>query len=132
MTKPSSCTGCHTPFINPPGWVLENYDSIGKWQTIDPLGGAIDATATVTFSPTNKQSVSSAKQMMDEIAKGEEARRIYAEKWVSFAYALPANSNDACVVGELDAKLANEGYTVLQLLADLTQADSFRLRVKGS
>jgi Protein of unknown function (DUF1592)/Protein of unknown function (DUF1588)/Protein of unknown function (DUF1585)/Protein of unknown function (DUF1595) len=132
MTKPSSCTGCHTPFINPPGWVLENYDSIGKWQTIDPLGGAIDATATVTFSPTNKQSVSSAKQMMDEIAKGEEARRIYAEKWVSFAYARPANSNDACVVGELDAKLANEGYTVLQLLADLTQADSFRLRVKGS
>jgi len=132
MTKPSNCTGCHTPFINPPGWVLENYDSIGKWQTVDPRGGAIDATATVTFSGTNKQTITSPKQMMDEIAKGEEARRIYAEKWVSFAYGRPANPNDACIVNDLRTKLGGEGYTVLQLLGDLTQADSFRLRVKGN
>jgi hypothetical protein len=132
MTKASNCVGCHAPFINPPGFALENYDSIGKWQTVDLRGGNIDATATVTFSSTNKQTITSPKQMMDEIAKGDAARRIYAEKWVSFAYARPANPNDACMVNELDTKLASEGYTVLQLLGDLTQADSFRLRVQGS
>jgi len=132
LTSEASCTGCHTPFINPPGFVLENYDSIGKWQTVDPRGGAIDATATVTFSGTNKQTITSPKQMMDEIAKGEMARRIYAEKWVAFAYGRQPNDNDACVVNDLNLKLGGEGYTVLKLLGDLTQADSFRLRVKGS
>jgi hypothetical protein len=132
LTSQASCTGCHTPFINPPGFVLENYDAIGKWQTVDPRGGAIDATATVSFSSTNKQTITSPKQMMEEIGKGEMSRRIYAEKWVSFAYGRAPNDNDNCLVNELNTKLSGEGYTVLQLLGDLTQADSFRLRVKGS
>ena len=132
LTSQASCTGCHTPFINPPGFVLENYDSIGKWQTVDPRGGAIDATATVSFSATNKQTITSPKQMMDEIAKGDMARRIYSEKWVAFAFGRAPNDNDACLVNDLNMKLGSEGYTVLQLLGDLTQAESFRLRVKGS
>jgi hypothetical protein len=132
LTSQASCTGCHTPFINPPGFVLENYDAIGKWQTVDPRGGAIDATATVSFSSTNQKTITSPKQMMEEIGKGEMSRRIYAEKWVSFAYGRAPNDNDNCLVNELNTKLSGEGYTVLQLLGDLTQADSFRLRVKGS
>jgi hypothetical protein len=35
-------------------------------------------------------------------------------------------------VDQIDTKLSNEGYTVLQLLADLTQADSFRLRTRSN
>ena len=34
------------------------------------------------------------------------------------------------VVEQLDAKLSQSGYTILNLLADLTQADSFRLRTR--
>jgi hypothetical protein len=132
MTSQASCTGCHTPFVNPPGFVLENYDSIGKWQTVDPRGGAIDAVATVSFSATNKQTITSPKQMMDEIAKTEMSRRIYAEKWVSFAYGRAPNDHDNCLVNDLNTKLGSEGYTVLQLVGDLTQSESFRLRVKGS
>ncbi len=132
LTSQASCKGCHEPFVNPPGFALENYDAIGKWQTVDPLGGAINATAVVSFSATNKQTVTSPKQMMDEIGKGEMARRIYAEKWVAFAYGRAPNDNDACVVNDLNTRLGGENYTVLQLLGDLTQAESFRLRVKGS
>ena len=38
----------------------------------------------------------------------------------------------SCVVDQLSAKLAADGYSILNLLADLTQADSFRLRVRGT
>jgi hypothetical protein len=51
LTKPDQCAGCHR-IVNPPGFALENYDGIGKWQTVDPRGGAIDAsitTAAVNF-----------------------------------------------------------------------------------
>ena len=69
LTKPSQCAGCHS-IINPPGFALENYDGIGKWQTTDPRGGAIDAsvtTATVDFGDGNSKPISSPLQLMQEI-----------------------------------------------------------------
>jgi hypothetical protein len=130
LTERPGCQHCHTPFINPPGFVLETYDAIGRIQTVDPMGGPIDPSATVTFGEGNVKPISSALELMTEIGKGPLARRIYAEKWVSFAYGRLPNSNDACVVEQLDGKLTDDGYTVLDLLADLTQADAFRLRTR--
>jgi hypothetical protein len=127
-----SCQGCHIPFINPPGYVLERYDAVGKWQEVDARGGPIDGSAEVTFSADNVKMINSPLELMQEIGNGPLARHIYAEQWVSFATGRTANNNDACLADQLDAKLSEDGYTVLKLLADLTQADSFRLRVKGN
>jgi hypothetical protein len=136
LTAQPTCSGCHTPFINPPGFVLENYDAIGKWQTIDPRGngdatlGAIDPTATVSFSADNVKTVGNARQLMEEISKTPLARHIYVEKTVSFATGRLPNPADACTVNLIDQKLSQDGYGILDLLADLTQADSFRLRTR--
>jgi hypothetical protein len=135
LTKPSACAGCHSGIINPPGFVLENYDGIGKWQTVDPRGGAIDApvtTATVNFGEGKTKPISSAVQLMQEIAQTPKAKQLYAQAWVSYAFGRDPNANDQCVVDQLDTKLSQSGYTILNLLADLTQADSFRLRVRGT
>jgi hypothetical protein len=132
LTGDGACKTCHTPFVNPPGFALENFDAIGKWQTTDPRGGPINSSATVTFSADNIKTISSPLELMKEIGTGELARRIYAEKWVSFATGRQPNSNDACTVNDLDTKLSKDGYTVLNLLQDLTQTDSFRLRVRGN
>lgn len=138
LTSQAACAGCHLPFINPPGYVLENFDSIGGWQTVDPRAngdaatGTIDSTADVTFSTGNTKTITNPLEMMTEIANLPMAKRIYAEKWVSFATGRLPNQNDACLVDTIDVKLAQDGYTVLNLLADLTQSDSFRLRVRGN
>jgi hypothetical protein len=132
LTSQQSCTGCHTPYINPPGFALENYDAIGAWQDADPRGGAINSTATVTFSETNVKEVTSPLALMQEISRTAPAKRIYAEKAVSFATGRLPNPNDACTVDTIDLKLSAEGYTILNLLTDLTQTDSFRLRVRGN
>ncbi len=132
LTERPGCSQCHIPYINPPGFALENFSAIGSWQTIDPMGGPIDATTTVTFSEDNVKTISTPLELMEEIGKGPLARRIYAEKWVSFAFGRQPNSNDACVVDQIDTKLSDEGYSVLELLADLTQADAFRLRTRSN
>jgi hypothetical protein len=140
LTAAPTCTGCHTPYVNPPGFVMENYDAIGKWQTQDPRAalagdasqGTINATATVTFAADREVEVTSARQMMEEIANLPKAKRIYATKWVAFATGRLPNPNDACTVDVLDMGLAGPDYTVLDLLGDLTQSDSFRLRVRGN
>jgi len=128
------CMGCHT-VINPLGFTLENYDAIGKWQTTDLRGGAIDAsvtTATVDFGDGVKKEISSPLQLMQEIAKMPKAQELYAQAWVSYAYGRNANANDQCVVDDMKMKLAASGYSILNLLADLSQADSFRLRARGA
>ncbi len=134
LTKPAACTGCHA-IINPPGFALENYDGIGKWQTADPRGGAIDAsvtTATVNFGDGKSVQITSPGQLMQEIARTPKAKQLYAQAWVSYAYGREPNANDKCVVDQLDAKLSQNGYGILDLLADLTQADAFRVRARAT
>lgn len=128
--KEQPCMGCHS-VINPFGYALENYDAIGKWQTTDLRSGAIDATASVDFGDGAKKDISSPVQLMEEIAKMPKAKELYAQAWVSYAYGRGANANDQCVVDDLKMKLNGTGYSILTLLADLSQADSFRLRVRG-
>jgi hypothetical protein len=134
LTKPDACKGCHT-IVNPPGFALENFDGIGKWQTVDPRGGAIDqsvTTARVDFGGGKSKEISSPLQLMQEIAQTPKAKQLYAQAWVSYAFGRAPNGNDRCVVDQLDTKLSQSGYGILNLLADLSQADSFRLRVRAT
>jgi hypothetical protein len=127
------CKSCHEAF-NPLGFIMENYDGIGKWQTKDLRGGPIDSTvttATVTFADKTSKSISSPVQLMTEIANQAAAKQLYAQAWVTFSTGRSPNENDQCTVDVLQTKLADSGYSILGLLGDLTQADSFRLRVRG-
>lgn len=65
---------------------------------------------------------------MSKIATSQQAREQYARKWIAFAYEREGDPNDACTVSQLGAKLANSGYTVLNLITDLTQTVSFQVR----
>lgn len=124
----TECAGCHA-LLNPPGFVLENFDPTGAWQTIDPLGGPIDPTAEVTFADGSVKTVRSALELMQAIATDRTARRIYAEELVAFFTGRQPNANDACMVDLIAENLAsNDSYRLLDVVVDLTRADSFRLR----
>ncbi|MGK3991855.1 DUF1592 domain-containing protein [Sorangium sp. So ce1024] len=134
LTKPANCVGCHS-IINPPGFVMEGFDGIGGLQTTDPRGGAIDAsitTNTVQFGDGVVKEITSPLQLMQEIAQTPKAKQLYAQAWISYAYGRAPNGNDKCLVDQLDTKLSAGGYSVLDLMADLTQADSFRVRVRAT
>ncbi|HET7540001.1 MAG TPA: DUF1592 domain-containing protein [Polyangiaceae bacterium] len=126
------CKGCHEVF-NPLGFVMENYDGVGKWQTKDPVGGDINTKATVNFgNGVPSKELSSPVDLMNAIADAPKAKELYAQAWVSFATGRAPNGNDKCTVDALQTKLMAGGYTILNLLGDLTQTDSFRLRVRGA
>ncbi|HEU5076179.1 MAG TPA: DUF1592 domain-containing protein [Polyangiaceae bacterium] len=131
LTNKEACRGCHHVYINPPGFVLEGFDAAGGVQTTDPRGGAIETTADVLFGDETK-TISTPLQLMEEIVKGDFARRGYVEKVVAGATGRLPNANDACLVDELNTKLTMDGYTILDLFADITQADSFRLRNRAA
>jgi len=132
LTSPPACARCHLTYINPPGFVLESFDAVGGLQALDPLGGAIDGTADVYLTEETAKTITTPFELMSEIAGGEQAKRNYAEYWVRFATGRLPNAQDACVTEALALKLTTDGYTILDVLGDLTQADSFRLRSVGN
>jgi hypothetical protein len=60
------------------------------------------------------------------------SKEIYANAWVRYATGRQMNNNDQCLVDQINTKLADDGYTVLNMIADATQADSFRIRVQAT
>jgi hypothetical protein len=126
QTSAAECAGCHQTLINPSGFPLEGFDAVGTVRTTDN-GIPVDTTATVPMGATTVD-VTGPTDYMAALANSPEAQRCYAEKWVEYAFERAPNTRDACVVNELATKLTQGGYKVVDLIADLTQADSFRLR----
>jgi hypothetical protein len=129
VTASAACAGCHS-IMNPPGYVLENYDAIGRWQTVEAdTGATIDPVADVTIDG-GAVHVKSSAELMQALAASEDVRKAYAKQWVNYAFQRSGDPNDQCTVESLANKLTQSGYRILDLIADLTQADAFRARVR--
>jgi Protein of unknown function (DUF1592)/Protein of unknown function (DUF1588)/Protein of unknown function (DUF1595)/Protein of unknown function (DUF1585)/Protein of unknown function (DUF1587) len=126
----SQCVGCHGPVVNPAGFALESYDSIGQWQTTEKSTGAmIDSTANVAIG-NNVMGVTGPVDLMTKIAASPEGQNCYAQRLVTFAYERDLTSQDVCTVQTLAGKMNTSGYNIIALLTDLTQTQSFRYRAK--
>lgn len=133
MTAATGCTECHGPFINPPGFVMEAFDSSGAAQATDrtviQAGAPIDPAADVKTSYDGEPvRVSSPAELMTLIANAESAQRLYASKWVGFAFNRVLTAPDLCTVDVLGTKIAAGGYSIQNLISDLTQQDYFLTR----
>jgi hypothetical protein len=126
QTSPAVCAQCHLTTINPTGFALGSFDAVGQYQP-NENGAPIDTVGDVPMDGTSVH-VTGPADLMNAIANSPQAQQCYAQRWAQFAYQREANTADACVVENLAAKMVQGDYSVQQLIADLTQSDSFRLR----
>jgi hypothetical protein len=132
QTSNEACAGCHAEVVNPAGFAMEGFDSIGMLQTKEKVGGAaIDSTADVAIGSA-KVHVNGALDLMKAIAASPEGQSCYAQRWVTYAYERDLTAQDVCTVQSLAGKMSGSGYTIQRLVTDLTQSDSFRYRAKGA
>jgi hypothetical protein len=127
QTSGQNCISCHSTFINPPGFVMEAFDSVGAYRTAEKNGTPLDTTATVTLGDSTV-TVSTPAELMAHIAASPGAMRQYAKRWIGFAFARENDPADTCTVDQIAAKMAIADYTVLKLITDLTQTQPFRVR----
>lgn len=128
QTSPAECMGCHQ-FINPPGFVLENFDAIGRKQTHERVTGAPIDTVVEWSLDGETRRIATPTELMHALAQSEMVRTEYARRWAAFAFEADATAKDACIVTSLAQALARDGYTQLDLLVDLTQTAQFLTRV---
>ncbi|OQX67415.1 MAG: hypothetical protein B6A08_15295 [Sorangiineae bacterium NIC37A_2] len=129
QTSGGPCLECHHTYINPPGFVMEAFDTVGAPQTTEKRTGApIDTKAEITLAVgAEPVPVNSPAELMEVIATSKEANRFYAQSILSSAYERLPNEFDACVVDDLGTKLLT-GYSIKNLLADLARTEAFRTR----
>jgi hypothetical protein len=128
QTAADACAGCHHTLINPTGYAMEAYDAIGAYQTLEKATQAPVNTAATVRIGVNSVDVTGPADLMAAIASSPEGQRCYAQKWVEYAYERNVDVQDTCTVDTLAGNLTKDGYTVVQLITDLTQSPSFRLR----
>ena len=130
QTSADACAGCHAGIVNPPGFALEAYDSIGTWQTTEKASGAqINSVADISIG-SNTVHVTGPVDLMTAIANSTEGQSCYAQRLVTFSYERDLTSQDVCTVQSMATKMAQPGYTIISMMTDLTQTQSFRYRAK--
>jgi hypothetical protein len=129
MTDAAACSGCHHEFINPLGFLLEGYDALGAPQNLEADSGApIDTNVEVRIDG-ELRAMSTPEELMALIAASPTAQHHYAQKWVEYAFDRVPNAQDACLVDQLVTSIGPGGFPIVELVANLTQADSFTARV---
>jgi len=127
QTTNEPCASCHHNYINPPGFVLEAFNSIGEAQTKESTTGAAIDTAVDMVIDDHPVHITNPLEMMKAIAASKGAQRRYADRLVSYAFERE-DPLDCGTIEDLVAKIGGGSYRITNLITDLTQAPSFRIR----
>ncbi|MES2606278.1 MAG: DUF1592 domain-containing protein [Pseudomonadota bacterium] len=120
------CSSCHS-VIDPVGFSLENFDSIGAWRTkdgdsdVDPRG--VLANGTPVASP---------KDLREALSlQSELFVRMLTQKLMIYALGRPVEYHDMPIVRSIMRNSAREDYRFSALVEGIVQSPQFTRRVKG-
>jgi hypothetical protein len=117
-TSPAQCQGCHA-FFNPMGFVLEQYDALGRYRTqelvLDEATGnllatlPIDSSAAPKLSPGDDRVISTGPELSQMVAASVDAQPCFARQYFRFAYARNEAAADGCALEAVRGALAGNG-----------------------
>lgn len=118
--------GCHGYLINPLGFAFEQFDPLGRWQTMD-AGKPVDATGSFAFVQGQK-SFDGAVELAKIIAGSDEAHRCYVSHLLEYGYARVPRLEDNAEIKRLAEGSRDGMYSIKELIIELTTSDAFLFR----
>ena len=115
-----ACAGCHS-FIDPPGLLFENFDSLGVYRTVDRNGFAIDATGDLDGQP-----LQNATELGPILAEDPRVGRCVATQLFRHAQGRLDTEPERDTIDDLAARFADDGYRFKHLLMTLVTHEGFR------
>ncbi len=105
------CAGCHQS-INPFGFALENYDTIGAFQSTDN-GFQIDASGNSRgFTLGQTYDFTGAADLAAQLGESERVRACVVDRWVRYASGGGSLAYDPCLREELEEVANRPGVTL--------------------
>ncbi len=118
-----TCASCHD-LIDPIGFVLENYDAVGRWREFEH-GLPIDATGGL---PDGSQAENIADLEKGLLERPDLFARTLTEKLLTFGLGRGIDPADASAVRQIVLQAAEDDYRFSSLIIALAKSIPFQMR----
>ncbi len=127
VTAQARCAACHA-FINPFGFMQENFDAIGRWRTTDE-GTPIDATISVDFLDEGKFTASTPVAALKGFTRSLRFQQCFARQLFRFYTGRDEAAGDDPVLRRMFFDFADgDKQEILGMLHTLASSPSFSRR----
>jgi hypothetical protein len=127
VTSPATCSGCHTQ-INDIGFALENFDTAGRWRTIEQ-GKTIDASGQlVKFGSQPDAKFANGKELAQALAASPDVAACVGGRMASYAFG-SVHGQELAPPAQQSA-LASGQSSLYDFFAQLAGATHFALRAE--
>ncbi len=124
--KNQPCAGCHR-VIDPPGFALENFDSVGQWRDKDADGAPLDVAGTLA----DGTQVSGPVALREAILSRPNAFvTVVTEKMLTYALGRGLEPADMPVVRRIVKKAAQNDYRLSSIVMGIVESAPFQMRTK--
>jgi hypothetical protein len=120
-----SCFACHG-VMDPLGFALENFDTVGQFRTHDPDTGGVVDTSGVLPDGTKITGPDDLRQAL--VARPEQFVQTVTEQLMSYALGRHADYRDMPVVRRIVRNAAREDYRFASIVSQIVASDAFRRR----
>ncbi len=120
------CAGCHR-VIDPPGFALENFDSVGQWRDKGADGAPLDVAGTLA----DGQQVNGPVALREAILSRPDAFvTVVTEKMLTYALGRGLEPSDMPVVRRIVKKASQNNYQLSSVVLGIVESAPFQMRTK--
>jgi len=124
--KNQPCAGCHR-VIDPPGFALENFNSVGQWRDKDADGAPLDVAGVLA----DGTQVSGPVALREAILSRPDAFvTVVTEKMLTYALGRGLEPSDMPVVRRIVKKAAQNDYRLSTIVMGIVESAPFQMRTK--
>jgi hypothetical protein len=132
----SSCSSCHQSYINPLGFVTENFDALGRSRTVQTLYDAtgkvvgsqpVNTIAAPAVVPGDARTAADANQATQYILDSGAFESCFAKQYFRFTFARLESQSDQGVLTDL-TNYAKAGQSLRTVLSTVALRAEFQLK----
>ncbi len=124
--KNQPCAGCHR-VIDPPGFALENFDSVGVWRDKGPDGAPLDVAGTLADGTQVNGPVALREAIL---SRPDAFVTVVTEKLLTYALGRGLEPADMPVVRHIVRKAAQNDYQLSSVIMGIVESVPFQMRTK--
>lgn len=129
-TKNPPCSACHN-YINPFGFMLENYDAIGRYRTTDQ-GTPVDASISVDFVDGAPFQATTAVAALTGFTRSKQFQQCFARQLFRFYSGRDETSGDDPVLRQMFFDFANQDrQSIVGMLRTLASSNTLSRRAEA-
>jgi hypothetical protein len=122
----AACVGCHK-LLDPIGFGFENFDSIGRYRTVDG-GKPVDASGALNGTSDADGPFNGVAELAQKLASSADVKECVARQWFRFAIDRFEQPVDGCSMKSILDTFDASGQSLTSLPQAIVQTDAFLYR----